>query len=73
MAYCSNTKIDWRYKNESLSDCKAFCEGSETSALIYREENRNCACCEYPPSVSTCSSCYMYTLTGIKYTYASFQ
>ena len=70
---CSNMKIFWRRKNEPLSECKAFCKVNGALALVYREDNGNCACCEDPPILISHSLCSVYTLPGINYSYASFQ
>ena len=63
---CNNKKTDFRYKNEALTDCKAFCKNNGALALVYIEKSGNCACCEHPPELFNCSDCSVYQL-GISY------
>ena len=54
----------FRFKNDSLLQCGAFCQSKGASALVYRKDNGNCACCNTPPWLFDCQECSFYTLTG---------
>ena len=64
---CSNIIGDWRWKNEQLNDCSAYCGGEGAVALVYREDNGNCACCENPPDLDSNSDARVYVLSGIRF------
>ena len=82
---CSHKKVghklttSWHYKIESLSDCKAFCEGNGAFSLVYRHSPRgglvlgeySCACCEESFHLTSCAGCSVHTL-GTNYCHASF-
>ena len=64
---CNKQIGSWRYKNEPLSRCSAYCGGQGAVALVYREENGNCACCKDPSDLYSSSTLSVYVLPGIRF------
>ena len=62
--HCSNKVVPWRFEDETLIECFAFCGGEGHLALTYREDNGNCACCNNPPSLEDNTAATVYTLPG---------
>ena len=62
--YCSNKVVPWRYKDETLNECFAFCEGEGHTVSTYRQDNTACACCTDPPILKDNTAAAVYTLLG---------